>query len=136
MSNFKLLKKSYEHKTAKGALEILVDGAQTGYIKNFYALIAQKLHFPSYFGGNLDALFDMLCDLSWLDDGIHKITIVLRHYDQFLEHETRNAKLDLLTVLDNAVEEWNGAQGDSAIQFDIQVEPNKNFKKDLAEALE
>lgn len=33
--------------------------------------IANAMRFPSWFGGNLDALFDCLIDLSWLGEGTH-----------------------------------------------------------------
>jgi RNAse (barnase) inhibitor barstar len=35
------------------------------------AAIASALEFPSYFGHNLDALYDCLTDLSWLPAGEH-----------------------------------------------------------------
>lgn len=37
--------------------------------------LKDKLLFPDYFGGNWDALYDCLCDLSW----ISKPSISLRH---------------------------------------------------------
>jgi hypothetical protein len=36
--------------------------------------IAEVMHFPHWFGFNLDALYDSLTDLSWLPEGEHVLT--------------------------------------------------------------
>lgn len=36
-----------------------------------------KLNFPNYFGSNWDALFDCLCDLSWVNEKV----VVIKHRD-------------------------------------------------------
>jgi hypothetical protein len=36
--------------------------------------IAEVMHFPHWFGSNLDALYDSLTDLSWLPEGEHVLT--------------------------------------------------------------
>lgn len=40
------------------------------------AAIAAALDFPPHFGRNLDALYDMLRDLSWLPAGDHELVVV------------------------------------------------------------
>jgi len=40
-----------------------------------FAAIAAALAFPPHFGGNLDALYDMLRDLSWLPAGDHVLVV-------------------------------------------------------------
>ncbi len=37
--------------------------------------IAEALSFPSWFGQNLDALYDSLTDLSWLPAGEHVLVV-------------------------------------------------------------
>jgi RNAse (barnase) inhibitor barstar len=39
------------------------------------AAIARALSFPSWFGQNLDALYDSLTDLSWLPVGEHVLVV-------------------------------------------------------------
>jgi len=38
-------------------------------------LYRKKLNLPDYFGGNWDALYDVLCDLSWLECN----TVIITH---------------------------------------------------------
>ncbi|MEU7893466.1 barstar family protein [Nonomuraea sp. NPDC049152] len=48
-----------------------VDGARLDTSDSVMTAIASALKFPSYFGYNLDALYDSLTDLSWLPPGEH-----------------------------------------------------------------
>jgi len=49
----------------------VLDGAGITSRAAFFDAIAVALSFPTYFGRNLDALNDLLCDLSWLGPGRH-----------------------------------------------------------------
>ncbi|WP_326837667.1 barstar family protein [Amycolatopsis rhabdoformis] len=55
---------------ARGAYPHLVDGGTADKGSTLDA-IAKAMSFPDYFGRNLDALYDMLTDLSWLPAGEH-----------------------------------------------------------------
>lgn len=134
MKNFKILKKPYETKNKSGLLVAEIDGNQCATLKLFYKNIAQSLHFPNYFGENLDALYDMMCDFSWLD--AEEVHLVLKNYDNFLEKEPHNIKLDLLIILYDTVSEWKAMKGDSSLQFEVYVEQSETFKNDVEEALE
>src|SRR6266705_1900430 len=70
------------------------------------AELAQRLHFPGYFGMNWDALDECIHDLSWLPVG----PIVLKHADLPLDNDVANAKAYLL-ILDDVV---RGAPGPNA----------------------
>lgn len=64
-------------------------------------VLANQLRFPVYFGRNWDALFDCLCDFSWLSEPTQ---IVIQHEDVPClptdQHEV------YLKVLCDAVDSW------------------------------
>lgn len=60
--------------------------------------LAQRLHFPDYFGMNWDALDECIHDLSWLPVG----PVVLKHADLPLANDAANAKA-YLSILDDVV---------------------------------
>lgn len=41
-----------------------INGAEIKTMKEFHNRISQELHFPEYYGKNLDALYDCLTDIS------------------------------------------------------------------------
>ncbi len=133
MSNFKILKAAYEPKTRDADMLIAyIDGGKAETMLDFYQQIQKGLKLPAYFGKNLDALFDCLCDFSWLD--AHEIHIVLRGYDLFLSKEPKNERWNILAVLNDAVAEWKGMKGKDKIKLEIYVEPSQRIKQDLDDA--
>ena len=133
MSNFKILKAAYEPKTRDTDMLIAyIDGSKAETMLDFYQQIQKGLKLPAYFGKNLDALFDCLCDFSWLD--AHEIHIVLRGYDLFLSKEPKNERWNILAVLNDAVTEWKGMKGKDKIKLEIYVEPSQRIKQDLDDA--
>ena len=135
MSNFKALKKKYELKAQhKNLLVTEIDGTKAATMSDIFQILKKDLQFPAYFGENSDALFDMLCDFSWLDDSIEKVHIVVKNYDTLLQNEHRNVKLDFLTILNDACNEWADMAADAAIKFEVHIEPANDLKKDIADA--
>ena len=133
MSNFKLLKAPYEPKTRDADTIIAyIDGSKAETMLDFYQQIQKGLKLPTYFGKNLDALYDCLCDFSWLD--AHEIHIVLRNYDHFLSTEPKNQRWNVLAVLNDAVSEWKAMKGKDKIKLEIHVEPSQRIKLDLEAA--
>ena len=64
-------------------------------------VLADGLLFPSYFGCNWDALFDCLCDFTWLED---RTRVVICHRDvPELPPPHRDT---YLKVLSDAVDSW------------------------------
>jgi len=55
------------------------------------AAIARTLSFPDWFGQNLDALYDSVTDLSWLEKGEH-VLIVPSTLDPSVEAVLRDAQ--------------------------------------------
>ena len=131
-NNYKFLKESYTSKQEKHTEVAILDGKMIATMADFYIQIAKQLHLPSYFGKNLDALFDCLCDFSWLDT--NNVHIVLRGYDDFLSKEPRNKRWDVLVTFNDAANEWRAMKGKDKIKFEIHVEPSEKIKQDLEDA--
>lgn len=133
MSNFKILKAPYEPKTREADVIIAyIDGAKAETMLDFYQQIQKGLKLPAYFGKNLDALYDCLCDFSWLD--VREIHIILRNYDLFLAQEPKNQRWNILAVLNDAVAEWKAMKGKDKIKLEVYVEPSQRIKQDLEDA--
>jgi RNAse (barnase) inhibitor barstar len=77
-----------------------IEGAKTKTLRSFYTRIAKILHFPDYFGENLDALLDSLCSLEVV--GSEDIVLLIQDYDQFLSREKNDAKTAVMEVLQAA----------------------------------
>ena len=131
-SNFKLLKENHIGKSDKSVIVAVIDGKTVATMTDFYTLIGKQLHLPTYFGKNLDAFFDCLCDFSWLD--VNHVQIVLRNYDDFLVKEQPIKRWDLLVVLNDAAQEWKAMKGKDKVKLEIFVEPSERIKKDLEDA--
>ena len=46
-------------------IKIIIDGEKIKNEAELHDFLASELSFPEYYGRNLDALFDMLCDISF-----------------------------------------------------------------------
>lgn len=77
-----------------------LDGAKTKTLEKFYKKIAIRLEFSEYFGKNLDALADMLSDLSWLK--APSVVLYIKNMDQFLSEETEEKRTIVLEIFDEA----------------------------------
>lgn len=62
----------------------------------------QRLRFPDYFGGNWDALWECIRDLSWLPDG----PVVLRHRDVPLASDLAGQKKYVAILRDTVEKKW------------------------------
>ena len=131
-NNFKLLKENHIGKSDKSVIVAVIDGKTVATMTDFYTFIGKQLHLPTYFGKNLDAFFDCLCDFSWLD--VNHVQIVLRNYDDFLAKEPPIKRWDLLVVLNDAAHEWKAMKGKDKVKLEIFVEPSERIKKDLEDA--
>jgi RNAse (barnase) inhibitor barstar len=95
------------------AVVISIDSRNCTTLKDFYETIAKKLHFPDYFGFNLDSLDELLSDLSWIEDS--KLALFFTNTEHFLINERNEDKvLSLLDLIDAICEDWKWmeAEGD------------------------
>ncbi|MDZ7880362.1 MAG: barstar family protein [Saprospiraceae bacterium] len=134
MSNFKILKAPYDHQKKRDSDTIIafIECGEAATVNDFYSQIQKGLKLPAYFGKNLDALYDCLCDFSWLD--AREVHIILRNYDVFLAKEPKNKRWDILAVLNDAAAEWKAMKGKDKIKLEIYVEPSQRIKQDLEDA--
>jgi RNAse (barnase) inhibitor barstar len=130
--NFKILKETYTPKVEKGTLIAVLDGQGIDTMSQFFTTIAKQLELPSYFGKNLDALYDCLCDFSWTD--VSNVQIVFKNYDSFLAKESQQKRWDILAILNDSANEWRAMKGTDKIKFEIFVEPSQRIKSDIEAA--
>ena len=133
MSNFKIFKGTLPTPLL-GTLSASIDGNQTPSLNELYAHLKLALHLPDYFGNNLDALSDVLCDLSWVKE--HKVDIVITNYSGFLAKETTHTRQDVLKILNDAADEWKKAKGKNKLSFQLHLEANPLFDADIKTALD
>jgi RNAse (barnase) inhibitor barstar len=62
-----------------------IDASHCNTMENFYTEISAALQFPNYFGRNLDALDEMLCDLSWIDFSI--VFLIINNQEKLLSDD-------------------------------------------------
>ncbi|WP_344971027.1 barstar family protein [Streptosporangium fragile] len=79
--------------------------------------IAEALELPHHFGHNLDALYDVLTDLSWLPPGEH---LLIWSDPSTLWNEDRSAYDAIRTVLAEAVSD--GTPGESFLSVLITTD--------------
>ena len=111
---------------------LLTGSTESSEFLPIYNQIQKGLKLPTYFGKNLDALYDCLCDFSWLD--AREIHVVMRDYDAFLSKEPKNNRWNILGVFNDAAMEWKGMKGRDKVKFEIYIEPSQKIKQDLADA--
>lgn len=70
------------HIQFNGQYIAFINGRNCTALPDFYDAIAKALQLPEYFGKNLDALDEMLCDLSWIAEST--VLLVILHADEML----------------------------------------------------
>ncbi len=75
---------------------VTLDGAVLSSKEVLHQTLAQALAFPGWYGGNLDALFDCLTDLS------EETTITLLNWDGLGDYGQRVKKVLLAAARENA----------------------------------
>jgi RNAse (barnase) inhibitor barstar len=88
-----------------GAFIAQIDGQKATSLKDFYAEISTAMRFPEYDGKNLDALDEMLNDLSWIEE--KKVIIYITDSADWLSKEKSEEKLlTVIDIMDATAEDW------------------------------
>ncbi len=127
MANYYILGEDSTLKSHDNILIAFIDGEKVETIEVFYQTLAKALYFPDYFSHNMDSFDELINDLDWLDQ--NDIRIVFKNYDDFLSEENDEIREIILTVLDDAAEEWK--RNDNTKVLNIYIEPSELAEDDL-----
>ncbi|MCR9062980.1 MAG: barstar family protein [Cytophagales bacterium] len=84
-------------------------------LKDFYETLAEVLHFPEYFGFNMDSFDEMINDLSWIED--ERIMLYFYNSSDFLLNERNDQKvISLLELIDATCEDWKFMDVDAEME--------------------
>ena len=109
-----------------------IDGKKCKTLEKFFISIAQELKFPEYFGHNLDAFDEMICDLSWLEE--EAVIIILKNFEELLDEEETDEedfKGLIMSLLDSAADDQKSETEGTPIRIIIKNE--KGIKEYLNE---
>ncbi|HRG31735.1 MAG: barstar family protein [Saprospiraceae bacterium] len=79
----------------------MIEGNHCDTFPALFDEFSKVLLFPKYFGNNMDALYDCLLDLSWIEE--QDILLIINRFDEILKSEIAlhpDAKTELLLLLD------------------------------------
>lgn len=84
---------------SKSTLVVKLNGGQFKTLSKLYIQLNKEFQFGGSFGNNLDALFDSMTDLSWLDE--KKFVLSISNTEDFLIEEDEDTVLDFLNTLND-----------------------------------
>ncbi|MGK0387341.1 MAG: RNAse (barnase) inhibitor barstar [Maribacter sp.] len=90
------INKSERPLSSESLFVVKFNGNKTRTLDKFYKKIAKRLHFPDYFGKNMDALADCLSDLSWIEN--NEVKLFIKNIDSFLSKEDAETKESILDI--------------------------------------
>lgn len=82
----------------------VLNGERSKNIKAFLHEIGELFNFPGYYGENMNAFYDCINDLSWIDQPNY--ALVIRNYSQFLANDPEGTSTEYLSILDKISKEW------------------------------
>jgi RNAse (barnase) inhibitor barstar len=78
----------------------VLDGKRCKTIEALYVQLNAALELPDYFGANLDALFDCLCDLTWIEQ--KHVVIVITRSELLLSSGSADQRMAVIETLREA----------------------------------
>lgn len=81
-----------------------IDGTKCQTLKSFLTEIAIAFNFPSYYGNNINAFWDCIGDLSWIEE--KQYALVIRNVHNFLKSEDEDIKSYIFDLLQKVAKDW------------------------------
>jgi hypothetical protein len=112
-------------------LVVYIRGGKAQSVATALDQFAAAFQFPWYFGDNLDAFWDCMCDLSWLWP-FARISVVIFDANLFLSQERPVEAKKFIDLLSDIIQYWSADAGDAgrtssqpvAMDVLLQVEPD------------
>jgi RNAse (barnase) inhibitor barstar len=83
-----------------------IDGSKAKNYKDFFQSMAAAFEFPDYFGHNMNALWDCMTDLDWLDR--RNYALVITNFSDLLKDEKSGERDSIMTFLEEIINDWAG----------------------------
>jgi RNAse (barnase) inhibitor barstar len=120
---------------APTALVVYIRGGKAQSVATALDQFAAAFQFPWYFGDNLDAFWDCMCDLSWLWP-FTRISLVIFDANLFLSQERPVVAKKFIDLLSDVIQYWSADAGDAgrtssqpiAMDVLLQVEPENYWE--------
>ena len=100
----------------------IIDGSKTKDKDSFLTEIANAFNFPGYYGHNLDALWECIRDLEWIEK--ENYILIIKHGDDFLSNEPMKTRTDIIKLLQDVCLDWS----DPTIQGNDQIRRKADFR--------
>jgi RNAse (barnase) inhibitor barstar len=101
LQNFNIM---FEELKENGFFVGIIDGNECNDLKSFLKNIGIAFHFPDYYGQNLNAFYECINDLDWIDE--NKYALVIENSKSFLSNEPANVRSEIIKSLYDVSQEW------------------------------
>ena len=105
---------------------IEIDGAEISNQMELHDCLHSPLKFPGNYGHSLEALYEVLIDLAWLNG--KPVHLIITNFDYFLDEETTEKKIQLMMMLVDTAEEWQKLTHQSNL-FQISVQQSNSIEE-------
>jgi len=105
-------------------IAIKLDGASISTIQELHDGLKGPLKFPGDYAHSLDALFDVLIDLAWLNR--RPVHLIINNFDYLLEAESAERKIQGILTLIDAGRTWLKLTRQSEL-FQISVKQSNHI---------
>lgn len=112
-----------------GAFVAAIDGKASQTEELLYEQLESAFQLPDYFGKNLDALFDCLNDLSWLD--ATEIVFYIKNYPLLLDDDGTTTRYEFMQLIHETAINWNTSANFDEKTFLVRVEQSAFAETEL-----